>query len=427
MAAFLRHGEPGSYKSVLLVQLFIVPALKEGRTVVTNIEGLKSKEEIERLLGEAFPKKAQLWRITSLRDGGKYIWQRWFHWAPLKALIVIDEVQDIYPADRRIRLEDYDNQGIEQIAHRLPKHYVETYHTLRDSYQAPDDESTDDLGQTTYDEDGKIIYPATLLGAMTRHRKFTWDICFATPDITLVNMAIRGSCEYAYKHNSMDLIGKVIPYFRARPRVKQHRPKSNGESLTKGQHMEFKKVDERYFQLYKSTQTGEHVESGRGKSFLDTTWFKILAFGFPCFIAFGIYSLLPDDSPQNTALQASEGGQGYTTQSTSVGGRVDSASQNLVFGHGASINRYIPGHPTTIDLVATVRVTQNGEFIRFEMLYRMGRGDKVWYMDDKALYQYGVKSHYISECLVNIVKGDVQKVVMCKLDKKIIKGEFSQM
>ena len=55
MAVYFRHGSNGSYKTAYAVWFEILPALRNGRVVVTNIEGMKPLEKIESLLGEKFP------------------------------------------------------------------------------------------------------------------------------------------------------------------------------------------------------------------------------------------------------------------------------------------------------------------------------------------------------------------------------------
>ncbi|MEF1175109.1 zonular occludens toxin domain-containing protein, partial [Vibrio sinaloensis] len=65
MAVYFRHGSNGAYKSAYAVWFEILPALRNGRLVVTNIEGLKPMETIEKILGEKFPVGAQLIRIFS--------------------------------------------------------------------------------------------------------------------------------------------------------------------------------------------------------------------------------------------------------------------------------------------------------------------------------------------------------------------------
>ena len=46
MTAVIHHGPPGSYKSFAIIQDVVIPALIQGRTVVTNIRGLNNIDRI---------------------------------------------------------------------------------------------------------------------------------------------------------------------------------------------------------------------------------------------------------------------------------------------------------------------------------------------------------------------------------------------
>lgn len=96
MAIVIEHGPNGSYKTASVVWFRIIPALREGRVVVTNVLGLYPIEEIEEKLGEKFPDSARLFRIFAVADDTRDLWRRWFHWMPIGALVVIDECQDIF-------------------------------------------------------------------------------------------------------------------------------------------------------------------------------------------------------------------------------------------------------------------------------------------------------------------------------------------
>lgn len=48
MAIFIRTGANGSYKSAYVAYFVIYEALKAGRVVVTNLEGMQPLDEIER-------------------------------------------------------------------------------------------------------------------------------------------------------------------------------------------------------------------------------------------------------------------------------------------------------------------------------------------------------------------------------------------
>lgn len=49
---------------------------------------------------------------------------------------------------------------------------------------------------------------------------------------------------------------------------------------------------------------------------------------------------------------------------------------------------HLPGHPTAIELAATVRVTDDGQFNHWEFLFRLSRGDKIWHMSNADFSYY---------------------------------------
>lgn len=78
MAISIRTGGNGSYKSAYTAWFVILPALKAGRVVVTNFEGMQPLEEIEERLNIKFPSSARLIRIFSRSEIGIELWQHFF-------------------------------------------------------------------------------------------------------------------------------------------------------------------------------------------------------------------------------------------------------------------------------------------------------------------------------------------------------------
>ncbi|HFG1844831.1 TPA: zonular occludens toxin domain-containing protein, partial [Vibrio cholerae] len=70
MAIFIRTGANGSYKSAYVAYFVIYEALKAGRVVVTNLEGMQPLDEIERRFDMQFPSTARLIRIFSRDKNG---------------------------------------------------------------------------------------------------------------------------------------------------------------------------------------------------------------------------------------------------------------------------------------------------------------------------------------------------------------------
>ena len=104
----IHHGPPGSYKSFALVQRIAIPALIDGRLIVTNIRDFNDIDLIQSQFPEQeFSENAQ---IISLPDNkqGRYLMARFFHWVPPGALILIDEGQRVFPKRKDFKIESLD-------------------------------------------------------------------------------------------------------------------------------------------------------------------------------------------------------------------------------------------------------------------------------------------------------------------------------
>ena len=88
MSSIFIHGAPGSYKSASTLWFEMLPALREGRLVITNIEGLKPLETIEGILCEKFPPTAKLWRISTQNPIGLSLIRRFWCWALKNPLMI---------------------------------------------------------------------------------------------------------------------------------------------------------------------------------------------------------------------------------------------------------------------------------------------------------------------------------------------------
>ena len=261
MAVVIRHGPNGSYKSASAVWYDLLPALRQGRICITNLEGCYPLEEIANRLGETFPDTTRLYRINILHDDALRLWRRWFHWAPIGSFILMDEVQDIYP-DKSWKESDLDYQPIETYIDQLPDGLMEDYYAALDACKpdAFDSCDYDDTGALLFDEHGRIVYPRTLNGAFKRHRKFNWDIVCVTPDINDISPMVRGCAELAKAQSNKD----SLFIYKRKPRIYEHNPRSNGVPSPNSP-VYREKVPLAAFLLYKSTQTGKQTKSGQSK------------------------------------------------------------------------------------------------------------------------------------------------------------------
>jgi zona occludens toxin len=227
VATEIHHGPPGSFKSFTLVQRFAIVALQQGRTIVTNIRDFDNLDLIKDAFPDLdFPSSARILWIDTRTADGRLVIACFYKWVPFGAMIVIDEIQQIYPDRRDFKLESLDKW--------LPH---------------PDD----------IFDDGMISEgrPEDVFTAYDKQRHFNWDILASTTNIAKVKREIREVTDFAYRHR--DLSG-LIPWWKNRWIEHQHDPENNGKSKshTAGAPKQYK-ADTRIFKCYSSTATGEHV------------------------------------------------------------------------------------------------------------------------------------------------------------------------
>lgn len=297
MATKIFHGVPGSYKSSTAMWFEVLTALRSGRVVVTNLQGILSLEEMQRALGEVFPESARLFRISISSDVGVLLVRNFYQWAPIGCLLFLDEIQDIYPNNRDFKEQDYHYKGEGFFDEHLPKELVELYHNEQRKIKGNVniDDYLDDLGESLFDDRDYLRYPRTLRECFMRHRHYNWDIVLATPDIKEVTPFVRSVCEKAYYHKSRDSI--PFSYFKRRPIINEHSAKETGLSIKKTDITTTKKVPLDVFKLYKSTATGKTTKSGLGSSHITWRIWGGLLFIF-AYVAYLLYFFFGGDGSE---------------------------------------------------------------------------------------------------------------------------------
>jgi|GEM_PF-947995 len=277
MATSIHHGPPGSFKSFTLVQRFAIDALKEGRVVITNIRGFTSIDRVQDQFPDIkFPDSADLLFVnTEVEEGRRYM-AGWFHWAPFGALIIIDEGQRIYPDRRDFKLESLDQKIVP------PGYHVQ------DIAIEINDEYTGQRYIVRRPEDAFVAFD------MQRH--FQWDVFISTPNIAKIKDPIREVAETAYRHKSLSgklpkplavLFGFYNSWYEF-----QHDPENGGKLTSQiiGKPRKYK-ADERIFNCYQSTATGEHTDSKADQSILGDPKLRLLIFVILFAIGGFFYSL----------------------------------------------------------------------------------------------------------------------------------------
>ena len=228
MTAVIHHGPPGSYKSFSIVQNVVIPALQQGRTVCTNIRGLNDIDRIRSAMGVDIPDSARLICIKHDSEDGFQYMARFFQWAPIGALIVMDEGQRVYPT-RLKSLAEFDTPA--------------------------DQRETLDSG---------VQRPATVENAFDQHRHMNWDIYISTTNIGKIHKEVRAVAEFGYRHREMS---GVLPWWKNSWREFKHDPETSGKSVSHyiGTPVR-RKADPRVFECYQSTATGKAKGSNENKS-----------------------------------------------------------------------------------------------------------------------------------------------------------------
>lgn len=417
MAANIFHGAPGSFKSASAVWNELLPALRAGRIVVTNIEGLLSKETIEIELDEKFPESADIWRLSSQTETGLYIWRRWFWWMPVKAFIILDEVQDVYPADAKvIKPEEFDTQSIETIKHMLPEKFYEYSKKAHKEFTPETAEgSFDDTGQSITDENGLVLYPKNMREANMRHRKYGWDIIYCTPVIAEVHKLVRSVCEFAYYHKYNQAL-EIVPYFVRRPRIHEHHPAQSGIPKKKDDPTKWKRIPLEVHKCYRSTSTGVVTKRGGVNAFKSPV-FVINAALLLVALGYLIYFLFFSSPSQESNQIPIEQIQKYANQD------IKSSNENNSFpldtnSNKTSIESSVPLVLPYDSMLAyfngyqTIELNKQKKYREYFITLILD--DMKITMNDEDLLSFGIRVSYINECAIKLYNSKSEKTIYCE-------------
>lgn len=221
MTTAIIHGDPGSYKTSTLISDYLVPAIKQGRHVVTNIRGVKTAEDVAEIYGFELPDTAQI-TLVDFNEAGFEQMARFFHWVPEGALILMDEGQRVYPT----RLRDF-----------------KAYDLIN-----PQDERR----------------PRSVEDAFDSHRHMNWDIYISTPNINKIHKEIRAVAEFGFRHKNM---ATVFSFMKGRYKRVTHIAENSGAAIGHAISASLRKIDKRAFDVYQSTATGQTKDSAASFSF----------------------------------------------------------------------------------------------------------------------------------------------------------------
>ena len=425
MAAKIFHGAPGSFKSASAFWYEVLPALRAGRVVVTNIEGVLTKESIEIELDEVFPESADIWRLSSQTEKGLYLWRRWFWWMPVKAFIIIDEVQDVFPNDSKVfKPEELDSTGIDSIKELLPKKFYDHYQVAIADFRPDISESTsDDTGETILDNNGDILYPKLMREANMRHRKYNWDIIYCTPEITEIHKLVRSVCEFAYFHKYNEAL-EFIPYFKRRPRIHEHSPKSSGLPRKKDDATKWRRVPIEVHKCYRSTSTGKITKVGAINAFKNPKLLFIISL---LFIAVGYafwWGLFKnnDDRVLSDSDKSSKKALEVSTPASSENSSFFGSSGSSKNDINNNVSLTLPYDAKKIYMNGFQTVVLNKDRKYREYFFTLYQGKDEISINSDDLHFFGISVEYINHCKVKLKDGKKSRFVYCS-PKIISKSE----
>lgn len=433
----IRTGGNGSYKSAYTAWFEILPALKAGRVVVTNFEGMEPLEVIEERLGIKFPSSARLIRIFSRSEKGIFLWQHFFCWCPLNSLIVIDECQDIFSKNIGFDGRKIKYRPLEEFLPLLPDWYKEFFdsrHIPVDMSQLKESE-IDDLGQAEYDESGRIIYPLTYNEGFMRHRKYNWDINLLSPDWLQIDSSIKACAEQAFFHKNRD----KLSLYKRKPYIYQHSVQTSKPTIPKGKdpNLFSEKIPLEAHLLYKSTGTGVATKSGGVNTLFKSP--RIIAFMAVGVLAIGyfIYGAMdlvfkdesstatvePQASVVSKDLQSTVQTENSPQGSNSVSGSGSSnpvpEQNSLVFVPVTDVlyfdgleKAYLSGFHRKID----TRMV-NGKELRtnhFDVVINAYTTDGLYSLNSRYLDAVDVTFELLDECLAVLKAGELKTLITCE-------------
>ena len=355
MTTGLIHGDPGSYKTATLVNDYLVPGLKQGRVVVTNIRGVKSIEDIEALYEFEAPDTAEIILVSFDQEGFDKM-ARFFHWVPEGALILMDEGQRIYPT----RLRDFSQYDIRN----------------------PTDEKR----------------PRTVEDAFDSHRHMNWDIYISTPNIGKVHKEIRAVAEFGYRHKNL---ASVFSFLAGRYKRVVHNAE-NSSSM--------RKIDKRCFNVYQSTATGKTKDTGSSVSFLKQP--KVLLV-----LGITLYSLfnLGNTFIFGDGLPRMFGGSPKPSQaSTSVSAAGVSAQAPAGVSGIALPHRFVSTVVPNMTPLSGSSLYHVGSINDEELFQAEYPEEKIISFTGRDLKDLGYSIAYRSDAFVRLVYNDVQIIVLSR-------------
>lgn len=376
MSTELHHGAPGSFKTFAIIQRIAVPALYAGRTVITNVRGFDSLERIESAMGKPLPDGVKLICVPHDKAGFEHI-ARFFQWADKGALIIIDEVQRVFPTGAKS---------------------LEPYSFVYDG---------DDPDQ-----------PETVADAFDKHRHMNWDIYLSTTHIKKVNQEVRLVVEWAYRHRDQSGLIPFLPNYKHAWKEFRHDADSTGQSISSIDSSQKYSADQKVFNCYKSTATGEAKQSAIGRSVFGDPKIRIFGFIALLFLVLFLVQIVKtvdrfnDSGEEVIQVSAVEAGPVVDVVGSDVGVVGNDSVNDEVINDVKPRVFTDPFSSALIYYTGSVRVGDSTSFL-FAVVIQDFKELSFTSVD---LIKLGYTVELINDCLVLLTFKDVTRWSMCRPD-----------
>lgn len=373
MAIKIHHGPNGSYKTSGAIQDDLVPAIKKGRYIITNIRGL-TRERVFQVFPDT-PSSLEVLNLELEDPDDLERMRTWFTWAPRGAFIIFDETQLIFLKSwREGDLKRFDFDGGPKAAKEADR-------------------------------------PMNWLDAWTRHRHFNWDVILTTPNIAYIRDDIRNTAEKAYLHSNMAVIGISGRYKETQHAAIENRPPARDTIV------ELKKIKKETFKLYDSTATGIVTDTIAGKSIFKQP--KVLLFMSIPALAIGsvIYdggpSIFMDQPVRAPAAVSAPAGVQAAPVAAQGRAAAPAAVPGGVLDSGQGDADFPIDHPFAGRYIAVEAGLVSPTKRRYQLSITNDQG-QVLRLSDRQLFEAGYQVYGISDCVVKLTYGRWSYTAVCE-------------
>ena len=377
MGIKIHHGPDGTFKTSGAIKDDIMPVIKSGRTLVTNVRGFSRKNAIK-VLGRKFVHKdfKVIFIDTEIREGREKL-ARFFHWAPKGAFFVIDEVQRIFK----------------------PKWTTKDIALL--NYEGGEDKAAAD------------DRPEDMDTAWDMQRHYNWDFVFTTTSITKVRNEMKDMAKVAVRHTNVG----IWRFYK----TVEHSCDSRGTTKsTQGAVRLFNWVPSKIFKLYSSTKTGTFENSEpRTPVYKDP---KVLGM-VVCLVVFWTY-LLSKPVPKavggggaKSAVSTEKSVQEVSASGNSISTKDSTSSSSGVSNINISSKQSYKG--SSLDsFLESVYIT-GSVYSQVESLYTFAAGSSISF-SSLDLFDYGYDVSWVTPCKAKVTLDKFSTYIYCSPDNFLV-------